>query len=144
MKESGVIKKLGSFFLIFIFMGCSSCVRTGALSQNTTNARDKYEINPHIIVHNNTLARSVQIVALHSRVVNNVRQVWVQVKNTQDSDLACEYRFQWLDKKNSEIKEGAEQWRPALLYGQEVKTLVSVSPHPSAEIFKIHMREKQE
>ena len=141
MKFKDYIKVLS--IILLVFWGCTSSVSNVGIGQMPSKDHGDHALSKYVIINNQTLARRLQIVDIDSRIVNQLMQAQVQIMNKYNTDAHFEYKFQWFDSKGFEVSNIDDHWTPVLIYGQEVKTLIGLSPDQSASKFKIHIRKEK-
>jgi uncharacterized protein YcfL len=94
------------------------------------------------INYNNTmLATRLKVSDIKSRKVGDLLQVSVDLHNHWDFNLDFEYKFKFFDKDGFEVGNDSRPWTPILLTGNETASVKAIAPNPSAENFKIYVKD---
>lgn len=125
---------VGSLITVLVVCACTS---------GTVGSIDKTEQGfASSINYNSTLlATRLKVSDIRSRKVNNIMQVSVDLHNHWDIDLDFEYKFKFFDKDGFEVGSDGRPWTPIVLTGNETASVQAVAPNPSAETFKIYVKD---
>ena len=136
MKTSNLITCLILGLTATIYLaGCSA----GATGTARPSEDGKYETS---IEYNSAQIQSrLTIAEIRQRKVGDVLQVSVDLKNNWKFKLDFQYKFRFYDKDGFEVDPDGRQWAPIVITGNEVATVQAVAPNPTAESFKIIVRD---
>lgn len=125
---------VGSLIAAFVVCACSS---------GTVGSIDRTEqgFASNINYNSTLLATRLKVSDIRSRKVNNIMQVSVDLHNHWDVDLDFEYKFKFFDKDGFEVGSDGRPWTPIVLTGNETASVQAVAPNPSAETFKIYVKD---
>ena len=70
--------------------------------------------------------------------------VQVTVRNTNQHDYRCQYRFEWKTAQGMVQTHAHTPWRPAVLHGRDVTPLEAVSPLQGTADFRLSIRRAEE
>lgn len=70
--------------------------------------------------------------------------VQVTVRNTNQHDYRCQYRFEWKTAQGMVQTHAHTPWRPAVLHGRDVTPLEAVSPLQGTADFRLSIRRADE
>lgn len=127
-----LILSLAAFGLLL--QGCSAPMEAGVIQEEN-------QYQEYIISHNLLLATRITVVDIKTREVGDLMQAQIQITNDWNSTLDFKYKFMWFDDDGFEINVDGRPWTPIELIGNEVKSLQSTAPNPSAKQFKIYVQE---
>ncbi|MEW5800758.1 MAG: YcfL family protein [bacterium] len=99
-----------------------------------------YAFSNFVLINNKALLRDLQITDIRQKMVNDLMQVQVQVLNKTSRTFSIQYSFSWFDASGFQVVGVGEHWIPAVMNGNEVKSLNGVAPTPEATQFKIQIR----
>lgn len=129
------MKTIGAIvFALLVIVGCSAGA-SGSLKPSDAGF-DK------VIEYYSLQMRSrITIADLRQRMVNDLLQVSVDLKNEWQSQLDFQYQFRFYDKDGFEVSSEARPWTPIVMGGKDVKTVQATAPNPSAKFFKIVVKD---
>ena len=81
--------------------------------------------------------RYLGVSGLTSRQQNGFLAVAVELTNSDGVDQEAFYRTTWLDEDGFPVWD-EEAWKPVLLHGKELRSVVIVAPTPKARDFRLH------
>ena len=70
--------------------------------------------------------------------------VQVTVRNSNQHDYRCQYRFEWKTEQGMVQTHAHTPWRPAVLHGRDVTPLEAVSPLQGTADFRLSIRRADE
>ena len=70
--------------------------------------------------------------------------VQVTVRNSNQHDYRCQYRFEWKTEQGMVQTHAHMPWRPAVLHGRDVTPLEAVSPLQGTADFRLSIRRADE
>lgn len=103
-----------------------------ALGQGATSFADSIESK----VEQHGTSKYLEIIAVSSKVTNNLLTIHLQIKNKDNNDNRGYYRVMWLDESGDPVWD-EEPWKPLLLHGNQKIRLKMVAPTIKAKDFKI-------
>ncbi|MCF6154790.1 MAG: DUF1425 domain-containing protein [Candidatus Brocadia sp.] len=123
------------------FIGCSTTAGIEGSLSATTGQDGQTVYRKNVIIHNDSLARNIQLVDMKSDFVGNLLRAHVFLLNKDNDTLNLQFKFSWFDEGGRELDPDTDAWTPVILYGNESKSLQGVAPNPNAKEFKIKIRE---
>lgn len=126
-----------------VLAGLVTVFAISACTSGTVGSIDKTEqgFESNINYNNTILATRLKVSDIRSRKVNDIMQVSVDLHNHWDFDLDFEYKFKFFDKDGFEVAADGRPWTPIVLTGNETASVQAVAPNPSAETFKIYVKD---
>lgn len=67
-------------------------------------------------------------------------RVQAKVRNANQTDFACQYRFEWKTASGIVQTHAMTPWRPAVLHGSDETVFEAVSTVPGADDFRLIVR----
>ncbi len=95
----------------------------------------------HLTVESASFASRVELVRYQTkRIAGDFLKVQVSLRNRENRDADCQYRFAWKDVDGMTIKSAETVWNPLPLHGREEAVLEAVCPVPGAADFRLVVR----
>ncbi len=117
--------------------GCSTATVNSV--ENTQKVGQPYYINDTRVVTDNSLAKSVALVAVNTITTPaGFLKVQVQVKNRTSSHKSFLYRFDWFDINGMQVKNIVSATIPDQIEGGETKFIAGVAPNPDCKDFRLN------
>lgn len=126
---------LASVVAALVLAGCS------AGATGTIKPDEKGTPQSVIEYHSAQIESRLSIGEIRSRKVGDLLQVSVDLRNDWKWQLDFQYKFSFYDKDGFEVDPEGRQWTPIVITGNEVATVQATAPNPSAETFKIIVRD---
>lgn len=127
---------LGVGLALGLLAGCATSGVEMIVKPNSENDQK------HLVIHNESLANKITITAVQTRVVGGQLQANLSIRNLTSRDKQIQYRFSWFDKDNFEVDPGSESWVPVVMHGAAEVNVQGLAPNPSAQAFKLNVREQ--
>ena len=129
-------KTLSLIAAIVVVTGCSAGA-TGIIKPGKDGEKSTGIIEYHSVQIESRLA----ITDLRQRKVGDILQVSVDLRNNWKWKLDFQYKFRFFDKNGFEVDPDGRAWTPIVITGNEVATVQAMAPNPSAETFRIVVRD---
>lgn len=115
------MKKLLSFLIVMLFMGCSS---TPSIKEMTTRMGN---------------TKNIEITDMRSVVRNGLLTAQVTIINNSSTNLVS-YRFKWLGKDGMTLFDG-EAWKPITTSKGQSANIIGIAPSPDAIDFRLELNQ---
>lgn len=128
---------------ILITTGCSN---SSGIERSISQQPEIEPASPYadfLIVNNPKLGSRLQIVDARSVKIGTMVKAQLTLRSTLQTTQSLQYKFSWLDIHGMEIEARSQNWNPLTLYGMETKNVQGVSPTPSANTFRLIVREQE-
>lgn len=89
--------------------------------------------------HNSGL--DVALTEQSRREQNGLLQVNVILANSRSGDRHLQYLFYWYDGSGQELASDGRGWTPIKLHGYQSRTLSALAPNPTAQGYRVYVRE---
>lgn len=119
----------------FILAGCS------AGATGTIKPGEDGKPQPVIEYNSAQIESRLSIAEIRSRKVDDLLQVSADLRNDWKWQLDFQYKFKFFDKDGFEVNPDGRQWTPLVITGNETATVQATAPNPSAETFRIIVRD---
>ena len=96
------------------------------------------EVEPYI-TGDRQLARDLLIKDVRSKVVDGRLSVQFMLHNKRNRDVSFEWNVDWFDASGFEV-DAPDNWRPAVVSGNELTTLGITGPTPAAAMWRLALR----
>lgn len=120
-------------------MACAPNRSTG--TKVATPTGKKFE--PRIIINDNRVRKSIAVDSVDCRMVNDVPQAQVVIRNTTKKTISFVYRFVWTDADGFDVPAGNTVWRDAYIEGFSVYRLAATAPSVGASSYRVEIQHKQ-
>lgn len=117
-----------------------ACTTSGIEGRVQGGSPDNPVFTQQLIVHSDSLARKIVIAEIRSHFVADLLAATVVLQNKSSRDQSFQYRFSWFDQQGIELEQGADNWTPLVLHGQQSSSLQAIAPNPQARSYKINIR----
>ncbi len=98
------------------------------------------ELSRAVIVNNAKLARSIQVVDVRHEYKGDLLKASITVASKYAGTLKFQYKLAWFNAAGIEVNPDTDAWTPAILYGNEVRTVEGLAPNPDVTAFKVKIR----
>lgn len=117
---------------------CSALLFCGCLSPRTSGVVVE---KGQLLIHDPSFALNLEMVndAVRS-TPEGFLHVQVKVRNINQTDFACQYRFEWKTAQGLVQTHALSPWRPVVLHGGAETVLEAVSTVPGADDFRLALR----
>ncbi len=116
-----------------LLSGCASTYTAGVEGQQTPDGS--------IVVTEYNSGLGVRISQVKGHHTGDLYKARVVIENTTDYTLGLQYQFNWFDEGGDEVAIDSYAWTPITLYGQNKKSISSLSPDQFAKSFRISVRD---
>ncbi len=120
-------------------LGCAPNRSTGTVV--ATPAGKKFE--PRIVISDNHVRKSIAVDSVDTRMINDVAQAQVVLRNTTKKAISFVYRFVWTDADGFDVLAGNTVWRDAYIDGFSIFRLAATAPGNKAVAYRIEIQRKQ-
>ena len=128
--------KISGLLLGFVLLCCACGCQTDVAVMKYENGRLTVYDYDYRFAQNLELEQDIG-----RRTDEGFLAVQIRVRNRNNHNFACKYRFIWIDKNGIELWDGRETVEsPLVLIGCEEQTLQATAPHPSAVDFRLEFR----
>lgn len=115
------MKKLLSFLMVVVIMGCSS---TPSIKEMTTRMGN---------------TKNIEITDMRSVVRNGLLTAQATIQNDSATNLVS-YRFKWLGKGGMTVFDD-EAWKPITLAKGQSASIIGIAPTPDAIDFRLELNQ---
>ncbi|MGN0833624.1 MAG: DUF1425 domain-containing protein [Kiritimatiellia bacterium] len=116
----------------------ASCLAGGCLSPKTSGMVVE---KGRLFVHDPSFALNLETVQdVRERTPEGFLHVQVTVRNTNQTDFRCQYRFEWKTKQGLAQTQAMTPWRPTVLHGKDETVFEATSTLQGAEDFRLAIR----
>ena len=117
-------------------LGC--CLLGGCLSSRTSGvAVEKGRVE----IHDPSFALNLEIVRdACERTPEGFLHVQATIRNLNNSDFRCQYRFEWKNAQGLVQTHAMMPWRPVVIHGHDETVFEAVSPLKDTEDFRLSVR----
>lgn len=130
------LKYLMALPLIVALAGCTS----GLVKEVTETGPGQFKTN--LEVENPALFAKLGITDVKMRRQGDLLNVQATLHHRSFINRDYQYRFKWIDADGFEVTPESSNWRPITLHGHQDWTVEAIAPNPSADKFKIVVREQ--
>lgn len=121
----------------FIAVACAAAL-AGCLSPKTSGV---WVEKGHLYIEDAAFALNLELVQdATERTPEGFLHVQVTVRNNNQQDYPCQYRFEWKTKQGMVQTHAPTPWRPLVLHGRDVAPLEAVSPLQGTDDFRLSIR----
>ena len=122
---------LGLLFVSALFLaGCLSPRTSGVVVEKG-----------RLLVHDASFALNLEMVSdAVQRTPEGFLRVQAKVRNSNQTDFACQYRFEWKTPQGMVQTHALTPWRQVVLHGRDETVLEAVSTVPGADDFRLAVR----
>ncbi len=127
-------------------LASAACSRTSGVEGNFVREQEQSPLNAfsqYVIMSNERLGSDVGIADARAVLAGNMLRAQITVRSYIHDTLSLQYKFSWLNKQGMEIDAGSQSWQPFTLYGMETKAFQGVCPNPSANSYRVLIREQE-
>ena len=111
---------------------------SGCLSPKTSGV---WVEKGHLNIEDAAFALNLELVQdAMERTPEGFLHVQVTVRNNNQQDYRCQYRFEWKTKQGMVQTHSPTPWRPLVLHGRDVAPLEAVSALQGADDFRLSIR----
>lgn len=94
-----------------------------------------------LLIHDASFALNLEMVSdTVARTPEGFLRVQAKVRNTNETDFRCQYRFEWKTASGILQTHAMTPWRPVVLHGRDETVFEAVSPIPGADDFRLIVR----
>ena len=117
---------------------CAAAALAGCLSPKTSGL---WVEKGRLYLEDAAFATNLDIVQdAMERTPEGFLHVQVTVRNANQHDYRCQYRFEWKTDQGMVQTHAHTPWRPAVLHGRDVTPLEAVSPLQGTADFRLSIR----
>ena len=121
---------------------CIAAAFSGCLSPKTSGV---WVEKGRLYIEDAAFATNIDIVQdSMERTPEGFLHVQVTVRNSNQHDYRCQYRFEWKTEQGMVQTHAHMPWRPAVLHGRDVTPLEAVSPLQGTADFRLSIRRADE
>lgn len=127
-----------SMWLNFVLPVCLTFSLCGCLSPKTSGMAVE---KGRLLVHDAAFALNLEMVSdTVARTPEGFLRVQVKVRNANQTDFDCQYRFEWKTASGIVQTHAVTPWRPAVLHGRDETVFEAVSAIQGADDFRLIVR----
>ena len=125
---------------VALLAGCAAPNTTGVSTTVVPDGNGVYQ--QYLQADNTRLARQVLVHDVRcDQTSNGHLRASVSLSSARNKSMQLQAKFAWFDASGVEIDPDAENWRVLTLEGRDTRPVVGIAPTPSAESFRLRIRE---
>lgn len=130
-------------FGVWIAFGTFGCAPNRSLGVRIKGPDGKWRVEPQVVINSSKVEKKVAVDAIDSRMLKDILQVEVRLRNLSSKQLAFVYRYAWTDDGGFTVESAGNGWKEAWVEGYETKALTGVAPNSRATRFRLEIQEKK-
>jgi len=124
--------------LLYLACIAASCLVSGCLSPKTSGMVVE---KGRLLIHDPSFALNLETVQdARERTPEGFLHVQATVRNTNQTDFRCQYRFEWKTKQGLTQTHAMTPWRPIVMHGKDETIFEATATLQGAEDFRLAIR----
>lgn len=116
----------------------ATCLASGCLSPKTSGVAVE---KGRLLIHDPSFALNLEMVQdARERTPEGFLHVQATVRNTNQVDFRCQYRFEWKTVQGLVQTHAMTPWRPVVMHGRDETVFEATSTVQGAEDFRLAVR----
>ena len=124
--------------MLSIACAAVTCLACGCLSPKTSGVVVE---KGRLLVHDPSFALNLEMVQdARERTPEGFLHVQAKVRNTNQTDFSCQYRFEWKTSQGLVQTHAMTPWRPVVMHGRDETVFEATSTLAGTDDFRLAIR----
>ncbi|HUB27670.1 MAG TPA: YcfL family protein [Tepidisphaeraceae bacterium] len=131
---------IGTISTAAILCGCETTSPPINSVENAQKSGQVTVVPDRRIITDSAISGIAEVLGVNETTVNGLKKIQVRVFNGSSAEGEFFYKFEWFDSTGMLVDTPTSIWRPQTIEANEEISLISISPNPNANDFRLKLQ----
>jgi uncharacterized protein YcfL len=134
---------IGTIWALALALGCETTSPPINSVENAQKSGQVTVVPDRRITTDSAISGIAEILGVNESTVGGLKRIQVRVFNGSSAEGEFFYKFEWFDSTGTIVDTPTSIWRPQTIEANEEISLISISPNPNANDFRLKLQANQ-